>query len=460
MMMRVVEKARSLSLAAQFALAGGVVILLSMLLVGRTVALRIEESVVRNAALTSAQYIDSIIAPLSQDIADADQLSPGARRALDEIFQSSPFGDRVVSYKLWTPGGLVVYASDPQVTGQKFEVSAGLSSALNGIVHASFEDLNDEEDKGERALGIPLLEIYSPIREVWSGKVIGAAEFYENAAQLQIDLTAARRNAWATVAAVFSVIGALLYLIVLGGSRTIERQRRALDERMHDLAALSDHNRTLRERVQGASARSSAMNDQALRRLAGDLHDGPAQLLGFAALRLDKLREAVGNNPEVDAIERAVKDAIREVRTISRGISLPDIANRGACEIVRGVADAHQARSGTEVAFTCDMADDVALSEAIKICLYRFVQEGLNNAWRHAEGRGQEVRLTNSRGRLRLAVRDTGPGYGTVVANGEGVDHGMGLSGLQDRVESLGGTLTARNLPEGGAELVMELETA
>lgn len=460
MMMRAVEKARSLSLAAQFALAGGIVIVLSMILVGRTVALRIEESVVRNAALTSAQYIDSIIAPLSQDIAEADRLSPGARRALDEIFKGSPFGDRVVSYKLWTPGGRIVYASDPHLTGQSFEISTGLSSALNGVVHASFEDLNDEEDKGELALGIPLLEIYSPIREVWSGKVIGVAEFYENATQLQIDLTAARRNAWVTVAAVFSAIGALLYLIVLGGSRTIERQRHALDERMHDLAALSDYNRTLRERVQSASARSSAMNDQALRRLAGDLHDGPAQLLGFAALRLDKLRDAVGTNPEIDAIERAVKDAIREVRTISRGISLPDIANRGACEIVRGVVEAHQARSRTEVAFTCDVAEGATLSPAIKICLYRFAQEGLNNAWRHAEGRGQDVRLTNSGGRLRLAVRDRGPGFGAVGRTDDGGDHGMGLSGLQDRVESLGGTLTRRNLPEGGAELAMELETA
>jgi signal transduction histidine kinase len=459
-MQSVVKVLKSLSLAAQFALAGGVVMVLSMILVGRLVAGRIEESVVRNTALASAQYIDSIIAPLSQDIADSDTLSPGAKRALDELFKNSSLGERVVSFKLWKPGGLVVEASDPTIIGKTFALSPSLSGALSGEVRATFEDLNDEEDKGEHALGLPLLEIYSPIREVWSGRIIGVAEFYEIATQLERDLAAARKNAWITVATVFSAIGALLFLIVLGGSRTIDRQRLALTARLEDLRALSEHNQRLRERVQSASARSAALNDQALRRLAGDLHDGPAQLLGFAALRLDKLRDKTGDSEELDVIERAVKDAIREVRTISRGISLPDIDSRSACDIIEGVADAHSARTGTKVAVSCDVAEGCALSTAVKICLYRFVQEGLSNAWRYADAKGQEVRLTcDKTGHLSLVVGDRGPGFSGSPADTES-GGGMGLSGLQDRVESLGGTFAMRDRPGGGAELTMELEIA
>ncbi len=459
MMRSILESLKSLSLVAQFALAGGFVMVLSMILVGRLVAGRIEDSVVRNTALASAQYIDSIIAPLSQDLADADTLSPGAKRALEELFQNTTLGERVVSFKLWKPGGLVVESSDVTITGKRFDVSPSLAGALDGEVRATFEDLNDEEDKGEHALGLPLLEIYSPIREVWSGKIIGVAEFYEVATQLEQDLSAARRNSWVSVAAIFSAIGALLYLIVLGGSRTIDRQRMALTARLEDLRALSERNRRLRERVQNAAARSSAMNDQALRRLAGDLHDGPAQLLGFAALRLDKLRDANGDSEEIDVIERAVKDAIREVRTISRGISLPDIDARSACDIVQGVADAHAARTGAKVDVFCEVGEGCTLSAAVKICLYRFVQEGLNNAWRHADGKGQEVRLTCDRGDLSLVVRDRGPGFvgGEIDMESDG---GMGLSGLQDRIESLGGTMVMQNRPDGGAELSMELETA
>lgn len=451
---------KSLSLAAQFAIAGGCVMLISMALVGRLVANRIEDGVVRNTALASAQYIDSIIAPLSQDLADADSLSPGAKRAIAELFHGTSLGDRVVSFKLWKPDGLVAEASDPALAGKRFDLSDNLKRALRGEVSASFEDLNDEEDRHEHDLGLPLLEIYSPIREVWSGKVIGAAEFYEVATQLEQDLASARKNSWVAVALIFSAIGALLYLIVLGGSRTIDRQRKALTERLDEVQALNDRNRLLRERIQGAAARASAMNDQSLRRIGADLHDGPAQLLGYAALRLDTLKDDAADPDAVGQVERAIKDAMREIRTISRGLSLPDIETRSAEDIVQSVAEAHSARTGSEVAVTSEMPADLPLAAAVKICLYRFVQEGLNNAWRYGGTAGQEVRLTHAAGRLRLAVRDNGPGFGAALAGAED-GGGMGLAGLRDRVESLGGVFAARNRDDRpGAEIIMELEVA
>lgn len=448
------------SLAAQFAIAGGVVMVLAMILIGNVVVARIEESVVRNTAYATSQYMDSIIAPLSQDIAETDDLPPGARRALDEVFSNTPLGDRVVSFKLWKPDGLVVEASDKSIVGQHFAVTENLTAAFRGEIRADFEDLNDEEDQGESALGIPLLEIYSPIREVWSGEVIGVAEFYASAIQLERDLAEARRNSWLAVALLFLAVGSLLFLIVLRGSRIIDRQRETLTRQLDDLSAMSANNTTLRQRVQQAAARASAMNDQALRRIGADLHDGPAQLLSFAALRLDNLRDSVGDTAELDAVERAVKDAIREVRSISKGLSLPDIEARSPCDIIRNVAEAHMVRTGTDVVLTCDMEGAADLSEAAKICLYRFVQEGLNNAWRYASGIGQEVSLTASQGVIRLRVADRGPGFPDRMSPAEASDFsGIGLSGLRDRVESLGGTFKVGPRSEGpGAMIEMELE--
>lgn len=450
------------SLAAQFAIAGGVVMVIAMVLIGNVVAARIEESVVRNTAFATSQYMDSIIAPLSQDIADTDDLPPGARRALEEIFTNTPLGDRVVSFKLWKPGGLVVEASDTSLVGRRFAVGDNLAAALQGEIRGQFASLDGEESEGERALGLPLLEIYSPIREVWSGDVIGVAEFYEVATQLERDLADARRNSWIAVAVLFLSVGSLLFLIVLRGSRTIDRQRDALTRQLADLSVMSANNTALRQRVQQAAARSSAMNDQALRRIGADLHDGPAQLLSFAALRLDNLREATGGSKDLESVERAVKDAIREVRSISKGLSLPDIEAREPCDIIRSVIEAHRARTGTEVSMTCDMTDGPVLSEATKICLYRFVQEGLNNAWRYAGGLGQDVSLTGRDGIVRLAVSDHGPGFSEIGPNmKENNDFsGIGLSGLRDRVESLGGSFTARNRSDvPGAIIEMEIDT-
>lgn len=450
-----------LSLAAQFAIAGGVVMVLSMLLIGRLVTARIEDGVVRNSAYATAQYMDSIISPLAQDLKEVDTLSPGARRALDEVFTGT-LGQRVVSFKLWKPDGTVAHATDAAIIGRKFAVSENLARALSGETRADFEDLGDEEDQSETALGLPLLEIYAPVREAWSGEVIGVAEFYEVATQLRAELSAARRNAWGAVALTFLAIGGLLWLIVQRGSRTIDRQRDALTAQLQELAALSAHNESLRDRVQQAAARASAMNDQALRRIGADLHDGPAQLLSFAALRLDNLRGQGADPAELDAVERAVKDAVREIRSISRGLSLPDIEARPPCDLVRGVAEAHAARTGTAVSVRCDLPEGTTLAQAVKICLYRFLQEGLNNAWRYAGGAGQEVALSLDGGLLRLAVRDRGPGVRpgpTGLPAGSGDFSGIGLTGLRDRVESLGGSFAVRNRSDGpGAEIVMELE--
>ena len=467
------------SLATQFAVAGGIVMLVAMVLIGRWVATRIEDSVVRNTANATAQYMESFISPLSQDLAKSDTLSPGATRALEEIFTNTPLGQRVVSFKIWKTGGLVIEASDKSVIGKTFPVYHDLETAWSGQVAASFAAPDDPENQGERALGIPLLEIYSPIREVWSGKVIGVAEFYEVATDLSDDLAAARRNSWLAGAAVMLLIGGSLYAIVLRGSNTIDTQRVALTQQLERLTELSRHNNSLRLRVQNAAARASAMNDQSLRQIGADLHDGPAQLMGFAALRLDDLRAGVSGPAamaDLAAVERAVKDAIKEIRSVARGLSLPDIEQRPVGEIVQSVADAHAARTGTKVSVHVNIPPTLDLAPAVKICAYRFVQEGLYNAWRHADGKGQQVDASYTAGVLHLQVSDQGPGFAdasavaptdmtldTRTGSDAAAEGGMGLVGLRNRVESLGGTFELANRPAtrdapGGATLKMTLE--
>ncbi len=442
-----------LSLARQFALAGGVVMLAATLLVGWFVSGRIEDVVVRNTANATALYMESFVAPLMQDLAASDNLSKASRDSIGALLQGTALGRRVVSFKIWREGGLLVDASNTALVGQVFPPTQNLTLAWAGEVRADFEDTGDPEDANENALGLPLLEIYSPIRDMESGRVIAVAEFYEVATQLKSDLVRARAASWGTVTAVMLLIGGSLFAIVRRGSRTIDSQLAALAE-------MSSRNLSLRLRVQGAAARFASMNDQTLRRIGADLHDGPAQLLGFAALRLDALRKAAPPEagPAVDEVARAIKDAIAELRAISRGLSLPDIDRRSLADLVRGLAEAHKTRTGAEVAVECRIAPGIDLPEAVRICLYRFVQEGLNNGWRHAEGKGQEVRLTLTGETLTLVVADRGPGF-AAPPPGAGADGAsLGLAGLADRVESLGGQFTARNRAGGGAELVMSLD--
>lgn len=451
---------RRMSLASQFAVAGSLVLALATLGIGWWVTGRIEASVLRNTANASAIYMDSFISPLSQNLATEAELSPGALRALAEIFTNTPLGDRIVSFKIWNLAGKVLDARDPAVVGQSFAIADDLQAAIDGHISASFGPMLDPENASESALGVPLLEIYSPIRQDWSGKVIAVAEFYERNDQLRDDLNAARWGAWATVSAVVLGLGSVLYFIVLGGSRLIDSQRRTLDARLSELRELSVHNTDLRLRVQGAAARAAAQTDQSMRRIGADLHDGPAQYLAYAALRLDALRTFVTDPTalsEVDTVAGAVTHAMTEVRALSRGLSLPEITDRSLKEIVQRAADAHAVRAGTAVAVTLDCSPEPDVPLAARICLFRFVQEGLTNATRHGGGSGLQVTLSGRAKTLTLTVRDHGPGLD--ADPGQPDRRGLGLPGLRDRVESLGGVFTARTHPKGGTELSMTLET-
>ncbi|MGV6848442.1 MAG: sensor histidine kinase [Marinibacterium sp.] len=444
-----------MSLAQQFSVAGGIVMLVAVLAVGGWISNRIKRDVVRNSANSAALFMESFLSPLSQELARSDQLSPGALRALDEVLNQGPLANRIAAFKIWKPDGLIVAANDPTIVGKRFPVTENLAAAFDNDIRAEFRTLWDDTGLTPDERRLPLLEIYSPVREVWSGRIVAVAEIYEINETLQADLLAARRTSWVAVFALMLVIGGALFGIVLRGSRKIDRQTRELNEQLSELRTMSRLNERLRRRVQGAAGRISAMNDHALRRVGSDLHDGPAQLLAIAALHLDPLETCQDEQSQESAkkVRNLLTGAMDEIRLISKGLLLPDIASVPIRTLVSDLVEAHENRTGSVVEMHVELGSVVDLPEAVRICIYRFAQEGLNNAWRHARGVGQALSLTVSAGKLRLGILDRGPGLPESVAEDR-----LGLNGLRDRVEALGGEFHAGPREGGGTEIRMDLE--
>lgn len=452
---------RELSLAGQFAAAGSFVLLGGMLAIGAWVTHQIEGGVTRNTASATALYMESVLAPLAQELATSDTLSIGARRAADEILQNTVIGSRLASFKIWKEGGLVAYSSEPSIIGHFFEPTDRLRAAWAGQVLGNFDDLHDSENMNEQQMGLPLLEIYSPIREAWSGRVIAVAEFYEIASELEEELFQARLISWLVVAAVSLSMFGLLFGIVLRGSRTIEAQRAAQSRRVKELALLAEQNDALRLRAQRASNRVVEYNERHLRRISAELHDGPAQLLALASLRLDGIIPAVTSDKallDLKIVNSSLDDAMRDIRDISRGLSLPAIERMTLSEILHTVVEAHQKRTGSEVLLISGQ-EEPELSQSLKICLYRFVQEGLSNAFRHAGGKGQKVEASVTNGALHLSVSDSGPGFAPSEITTPTDKGGLGLAGLTERVESLGASFSIQSAPGSGTRLEMTADT-
>ncbi len=436
-----------LSLSQRFAAVGGLVMLAASVVMAVWVSKRIEHGVVANTASATALYMESVISPASQELARSDVLSPGAVQALTEIFRETPMGEQVVSYKIWKPGGLIAYASNPDLIGKTFTPDNDLRTAWSGKVVASFSELDGEEAAAERSLNRTLLEVYSPIREVWSGKVIAVAEFYEVADDLERELLRSRTTTWIMVALTMASASLALFGIVQNGSRTIARQQQALTGRVRDLGKLVEQNRLLRQRVEKAAARGIEMNERYLQRISADLHDGPAQLLSLGALRLDSVIETQDHDErrlQADAIRKSLNQAMTDIRNICRGLTLPELDSQTTGTVIRRAIADHQARTGDAIEVATEALDSVELDHSRKISVFRFLQEALSNASRHGEGKNIRVEATGLGTGLEVTVRDDGPGFSSPRAE-DVPQTGLGLQGLRNRIESQGGRLEIRS---------------
>jgi signal transduction histidine kinase len=447
-----------LSLPKKFLIAGGIVMLVATLFVGNWVSKRIEDAVVHNSASTVALYMDSFISPISQELRDAEQLSDVAQRALSEIFKGTAVGDRVVSVKIWKKGGLVVYASDENIIGQRFEPSEDLRNAWTGQISAAFEDLDHDESEHEALMNVPLLEVYSPITEPWTGKIIAVAEFYERAEGLKGALRQARWSSWMVVSLSFLTSGLLLYGIVRAGGSTIQQQQMQLLTQLADSRKMANQNASLKQRVVDASGRATAQADRALRQLGSELHDGPAQYISLAALRLDSvLPKSKKGTKDAEDIKHALNTALGEIRALSRGLAVPDLDNLDVHSIIARAIDDHNKHNDQNVVIPQNADDNLNLGYTSKLCVFRFVQECLSNSLKHTDNAIVEVMYGVSGDMLTVAVSDNGPGFDIDTALTLREDGGQGLLGLIDRAESIGGTVDIQSTAGIGTKIILSL---
>jgi signal transduction histidine kinase len=204
-------------------------------------------------------------------------------------------------------------------------------------------------------------------------------------------------------------------------------------------------NTQARADLTASRARVVAATDDIRRRIERDLHDGTQQRLVSLALDVRNTQASVPDTQPQLRIELAdIADglvaAMDDLREISRGIH-PALLGRG------GLGPALKALARrSPLTVDLDINLDGRLPDHVEVAAYYVVAEALTNAAKHARPTAIWVAADVVDGRLRLTVRDDGIG-GADPANGSG------LTGLNDRVEALGGTITVRSPPGEGTTL-------
>lgn len=422
--------------------------------IGTWVSGRIEDGVVQNSGAAAALYVESLI-PFQTSEDDNATISEAARLALREVFNEGILPTRIVTYNIWSENGEVLDSYRPELRGRSYEPSDSLITAWSGKVASQFLDIEVRADHPESILGVPLLEVYVPIRDARTGKVLAVVEFYQLAEDLAAELEAARKDGWMLVLRIFGLSGFVLFMIVHAGSRLIERQREQMKVQLAESQRLSKHNETLRQRVSQAAQRSTAQSEKIMQRIGQELHDGVAQHLSLASLRL----EGAGLAPSKDAetVTQAISNAMTEVRAISRGLALPDLAILSLKTSAAQAITDHNKSFGSNATLIQTSANDIQVPYATKLCVYRFLQETLFNASRYAKATKITAKLDVLGDQIQVTVSDDGQGFDPQAQSAVRDDGGQGLLGLADRAATLGGEIKITSKPGAGTEITLIL---
>jgi signal transduction histidine kinase len=445
-----------LSLSQQFLLLAFPILLAGTLFIGRWIGDQVEDSVVHRIGGVTALYVDSFIAPHAQALLRFNDLPESDRAALNKLLTDTPLGKKIAGLKIWRPDGLVVYSSMPGQTGKRFEVEEGLLAAMRGDIYSEISERSVHSGHGQPLPRV--IETYTPIRADRLGQIIAVAEFYQVPDEVDRAASAAQRRSWITFAATMLTIYVALFAVVRRGSETIVRQQKDLSEKVDELTALNEQNTALHQRVKRAAERATALNESFLQRLSADLHDGPGQDLGFALMQLKTVDNScpmskAGRCPAstLAPVRAAVQSALDDLRAISADLQLPDILHLTLPELVARVVRDYEFKTSCKVQLESSIPD-VPASTRIKITLCRVLQESLANVYRHAQGRNCRVRASGDIDSLVIEVKDEGPGFEPAKSHRQHQSR-LGLAGMRERVEVVGGTFTIRSA-EGQGTMV------
>ena len=451
------------SLFQRFTIVSLLIMLFGMAGIGWWLGEQIKIGVIRESAVTAALYMDSFIAPNLQELGNVNQISTQHIAILNGLLRETDLGQRIVAFKVWDRQGNILYAKGPSLFSDVFPDSADQARVWQGEVVANIDETFAEKRLEQQKFNSRLIQIYSPVRLSGTNQVIAVAEFYQKADLLQADMLAAQQRSWFVVGMIMAGIYLLLVWFVRWADQTIIHQENKLTEQVTQLTELLDQNNELHQRVQRAAANATALNERLLRRISADLHDGPTQELGLALLRLDHVisqNESASNgsklkgNEQLPIIQTALQHSLQEMRSIAAGFGMPQLEKLTITDLLKRVVHSHEKRTKTQVMLRIDPIPEQA-ELPIKITIYRLIQEALNNAFRHANGAAQQIQIKYEVEYIHIEVSDHGPGFD---ANGHpDWDKHLGLSGMRERVESLGGTFNIESKKDRGTKVIAQL---
>ena len=176
-------------------------------------------------------------------------------------------------------------------------------------------------------------------------------------------------------------------------------------------------------------------------RIARDLHDDIGQRLALLTVALEHVKGLPTDSSEalhcLEALQQQTAEISADVQALSHELHPPRLLHLGGVIAMRGFCNELSVQKNVEIAFRDEnVPGNMPLD--VSLCLFRVLQEALQNAVRHSGVRHVDVQLRGVGDAIHLTIRDHGVGF-DVESAGRGL--GLGLTSMKERLKLVGGEL-------------------
>jgi len=213
-----------------------------------------------------------------------------------------------------------------------------------------------------------------------------------------------------------------------------------------------------RGEMQQLSARLVDAQETERRAISRELHDEVGQALGLLLMDAGRLSNQLGSTDQkgqelVRNIKTVAERTVQTVRNMALLLRPSMLDDLGLVAAVEWYAREMSRRGEIEVDVHAKNVSE-ALPDPVKVCVYRIVQEAVNNVQRHAKAKNAVVELEQTSDAIRVKITDDGSGFDPKRARG------MGLLGMEERVKRLGGKIEIDSRTGTGTTIRAELPLA
>ena len=431
-------------------------------LMGYFVSVQVTQAHRHTAATATLAHVRAVLTPHVVALGTVRGQNDELSAHLDAAFSDSLFTETGLEVSVVRRDGTVVYsnrkggtASQRLMTGT---LAAAFSTSLQGDVPPVKHWFTDATLNPQA-----YLEITVPLAEAADAEAADAAPAL--VAQVHRKTQDIDQETMPVIWGVWITSGLLSVLVVVFFLWLIRRGTEPMAGLSHAPSPLGGSESDLKH------AQATALSELLQRRIAADLHDGPLQTIAFSALKIEMLSEDLALDPSkvdrraLDVVVDALRQGMTELRQIASDALTPAVERMVVNDVVNECVARFSKTTGFEVDVRTHSAAKtgaLVVSSAVKVALFRTLQEALSNAGKHADGRGIGVTCALGVGGVQLVVSDSGP---VMRGDERGADDAiyqqldsvpdvhMGLRLMRERLLLLGGTLTLGPNPGGGCVL-------